>query len=78
MQNRFTPPETPSTDGTAPPEAPRRLLNERIYRDRVDDLPEAPVMASKKKMLRFQETMPQILVNDVGMIRGCGCMSERL
>lgn len=68
MNDIFVPPSIPVTELGEPPAVPRRLLNDRLYLDRMDDAPEAPMTASKKMTLRFY-SMPQILVNDAGMVR---------
>lgn len=68
MNNYPTPPHHRSTDQNQPPVVPRRLLNDRLYLEHTDDMPEAPIMASRKMTVRYH-TMSQILVNDAGMVR---------
>jgi hypothetical protein len=72
MSDQFASPQIPAMDASPPPEAPRRLMNDRIYREHIDDLPERPITATRKKTQRFHETVSQILVNDSGMVPSAG------
>jgi hypothetical protein len=65
MQDGFTPTHTATGDLAIPPSCPRRLLNEREYRD---DLPESRMSSADKIRLRFANRKKQIMVNDAGMV----------
>lgn len=69
MQDTFVPPSIPATDHNCPPPCPRRLLNERVYRQRADETEEAPLTGARKMRLRYTNERPSILVNDAGMVR---------
>ncbi len=76
MSDIFVPPQIPVADNETAPSCPRRLLNDRLYLERADDAPEAPMTASKKIRLRFQQNRPSILVNDAGMVREPGISGQ--
>lgn len=77
MNDQFAPPQIPSSDINVPPSCPRRLLNERVYLEHADDMPEAPLTGARKMRLRFQNQRP-ILVNDAGMVREPAIMGSVL
>lgn len=68
MQDSFVPPTIPASDHDCPPPCPRRLLNERTYLRRTDDMEEAPLTSARKMRLRYTNEK-SILVNDAGMVR---------